>query len=56
MKVPQYTKSHYDINKFAITPIGPIPDIESGVERDISKLKVGHIDYPPVVEHEATLP
>ncbi|KAB8070782.1 hypothetical protein BDV29DRAFT_193822 [Aspergillus leporis] len=29
-----YTKSHGDINPKAITPLGPFPDVEEGVERD----------------------
>ncbi|KAH8433265.1 putative cell wall organization protein/glutathione transferase (Gto3) [Aspergillus melleus] len=39
-----YTKSHGDINPKAITPMGPIPNVESGVEEDWSRLRVGHID------------
>ncbi|RFU34192.1 hypothetical protein B7463_g2170, partial [Scytalidium lignicola] len=38
-----YSKSHGDINPKAITPMGPIPDVESGVE-DFKKLRVGFID------------
>lgn len=44
--VEQYTKSHADINPKAITPMGPIPDIESGVEKDWSKIKVGGVKLP----------
>lgn len=38
------SKSHYDINPKAITPMGPIPNVESGVEEDISKLRIGSVD------------
>jgi glutathionyl-hydroquinone reductase len=40
----QYTKSHYDINPKAITPMGPLPDIEEGVEEDWGKLRVGRVE------------
>ncbi|ODQ54096.1 glutathione S-transferase omega-like 2 [Saitoella complicata NRRL Y-17804] len=40
-----YTKSHYDINPKAITPMGPIPDVEEGVE-DWSRLRVGAVMLP----------
>ncbi len=42
----QYTKSHADINPKAITPLGPIPDIESGVKKDWSKIKTGGVKLP----------
>lgn len=51
----QYTKSHYDINPKAITPVGPYPDVEQGYEEDWSKLSPGNIDMPVVVEYEKTL-
>ncbi|KAL4932470.1 putative cell wall organization protein/glutathione transferase (Gto3) [Aspergillus undulatus] len=47
-----YTKSHYDINPKAITPLGPWPDIEEGFERDWSKLRVGGVRHPEVVAFE----
>lgn len=50
-----YTKSHDDINPKAITPVGPWPSIEKGYEADWSKLRVGEIDMPEVVEYEKTL-
>lgn len=50
-----YTKSHYDINPAAITPVGPWPHIEEGYESDWSKLKVGAISMPEVLEYEKTL-
>ncbi|KAL2358883.1 glutathione S-transferase, partial [Cryomyces antarcticus] len=50
-----YTKSHADINPHAITPVGPFPDIEEGVEQDISKLKVGSVKMPEVLEYESKL-
>ncbi|KAH8807169.1 putative cell wall organization protein/glutathione transferase [Xylogone sp. PMI_703] len=39
-----YSKSHGDINPKAITPMGPIPNVESGIENDITKLRVGFVD------------
>jgi putative glutathione S-transferase len=51
----QYTKSHYDINPKAITPVGPFPDIEEGVERDWVRLRVGSVQHPKVLEFESTL-
>ncbi|RMY42207.1 hypothetical protein D0866_00083 [Hortaea werneckii] len=51
-----YTKSHYDVNPKAITPLGPYPDIEGHYESDWSKLKPGRIDMPEVVEWEKKLP
>lgn len=50
-----YTKSHHDINPKAITPVGPWPDIEKGFEEDWSKLRVGSVDMPEVLEYEKTL-
>jgi len=46
-----YTKSHPDINPHAITPMGPVPDIEKGVEEDLMKLRVGHVDIPTLEAH-----
>jgi len=54
--LPQYTKSHADINPKAITPMGPWPDIEKDYEKDWSKITPGGIDMPRVVEYEKTLP
>ncbi|TGO08165.1 hypothetical protein BTUL_0222g00020 [Botrytis tulipae] len=39
-----YTKSHVDINPKAITPMGPIPNIERGVDDDWSKLVAGRVE------------
>ncbi|TGO47857.1 hypothetical protein BOTNAR_0503g00010 [Botryotinia narcissicola] len=39
-----YTKSHADINPKAITPMGPIPNIERGVDDDWSKLVAGRVE------------
>lgn len=50
-----YTKSHHDVNPKAITPRGPWPHVEKGFERDWSKLVVGEIDMPEVVEQEQRL-
>ncbi|KAH8590595.1 glutathione S-transferase-like protein [Bisporella sp. PMI_857] len=41
-----YTKSHDDINPKAITPMGPIPAVEVGFEKDWSKLKAGGVQLP----------
>lgn len=51
----QYTKSHYDVNPKAITPLGPWPHIEEGYQEDWSKLSPGSVDMPEVLEHEKTL-
>ena len=51
-----YTKSHHDVNPKAITPMGPWPNVESGFERDWSKLRAGGVDMPEVKEAEAQLP
>ncbi|KAL1964454.1 hypothetical protein VTN77DRAFT_6880 [Rasamsonia byssochlamydoides] len=50
-----YTKSHYDINPKAITPMGPFPDVEEGVETDIRKLRVGGVKLAAVVEYSKSL-
>ncbi len=50
-----YTKSHYDINPKAITPVGPWPNIEKDYTLDWSKLDPGQIDMPAVLKHEQTL-
>jgi putative glutathione S-transferase len=50
-----YTKSHYDINPKAITPLGPWPDIDRRVEKDWTKIAPGRIDMPIVMEFEKTL-
>lgn len=52
---PQYTKSHYDVNPKAITPLGPWPHIEEGYQEDWTKLSPGSIDMQEVLEHEKTL-
>jgi putative glutathione S-transferase len=50
-----YTKSHADINPKHITPMGPWPDVEEGFERDFSKLRVGAVRLPAVLEYEKQL-
>ncbi|KAK6432908.1 hypothetical protein LTR95_010921 [Oleoguttula sp. CCFEE 5521] len=50
-----YTKSHYDINPKAITPLGPWPHVEEWYESDWSRLKVGECKMPEVLEYEAKL-
>lgn len=51
-----YTKSHWDINPKAITPTGPYPNIEEGFEPDFTKVRVGGVSMPAVVELENQLP
>ncbi|KAH9224883.1 glutathione S-transferase-like protein [Leptodontidium sp. 2 PMI_412] len=41
-----YTKSHPGVNPKAITPLGPIPHVESGFERDWSKIQPGKVELP----------
>jgi hypothetical protein len=50
-----YTKSHGDINPLSITPLGPWPDVEEGYEGDVSKVPVGAIKMPLVLELEEKL-
>ena len=50
-----YTKSHADINPKHITPMGPWPDVEEGFARDFSKLRVGAVRLPAVLEYEKQL-
>lgn len=47
-----YTKSHKGINPHGITPMGPYPNVEEGYEPDLSKVRVGRIRHPKVVEAE----
>ncbi|KAK4907550.1 hypothetical protein LTR66_017632, partial [Elasticomyces elasticus] len=47
-----YTKSHDDINPKHITPRGPWPGVEKGYEADWSKIEVGGIDMPEVLDRE----
>jgi putative glutathione S-transferase len=42
----QYYQNFPDINPKGIVPIGPIPDIESGCEKDWSKIKAGGVVLP----------
>ncbi|KAI1389020.1 glutathione S-transferase [Hypoxylon trugodes] len=51
-----YTKSHHDINPLAITPLGPYPDVEEGVNLDFSSIKPGVIAHPAVLEQQKNLP
>lgn len=52
-----YTKSHYDINPHAITPLGPVPDVPElgGKAVDISKILVGGVNLEAVIQHEKSL-
>jgi putative glutathione S-transferase len=50
-----YTKSHDRINPRGITPLGPWPDLDEGVEEDWGKLGVGRIGMPVVLEAEKAL-
>lgn len=47
-----YTKSHHSVNPRAITPMGPWPHIEQGYEPDLTKVPVGGVNMPCVVELE----
>ncbi|KAI1328579.1 glutathione S-transferase [Xylariaceae sp. FL0255] len=49
-----YTKSHDKINPLAITPLGPYPDIEKGVDISFGTLKPGAIEHPAVLEQRRT--
>ncbi|KAI8625787.1 glutathione S-transferase [Xylariaceae sp. FL1651] len=51
-----YTKSHDKINPLAITPLGPFPDIEKGVNLDFGSIQPGAVEHPAVLEHQETLP
>ena len=44
-----YTKSHYDINPKAITPMGPWPDVEGGKGRSVPETRTGGVTMPEVV-------
>lgn len=35
--------------------MGPFPDVEEGVETDISKLRIGGVKLPAVLEYQAKL-
>ncbi|KAI7914058.1 glutathione S-transferase Gst3 [Pyricularia oryzae] len=50
-----YTKSHASINPLAITPMGPWPEVEEGYESDLSKVRVGGVKMPKVLELEEAL-
>ncbi|KAL4731804.1 hypothetical protein ACLX1H_000796 [Fusarium chlamydosporum] len=50
-----YTKSHHTINPLAITPLGPFPDVEDGVELDFSDLQPGSIRHPAVLARQNEL-
>ncbi|KAL4890315.1 putative cell wall organization protein/glutathione transferase [Aspergillus ambiguus] len=38
-----YSKSHRDINPRAITPMGPVPNVEEGVAGNFGALRVGYV-------------
>ncbi|KAL7934735.1 glutathione S-transferase [Trichoderma chlorosporum] len=50
-----YTKSHAKINPLAITPLGPFPDVEEGVDLNFAQLKPGSVRHPLVLERQAEL-
>ncbi|KAF2019777.1 hypothetical protein BU24DRAFT_365475 [Aaosphaeria arxii CBS 175.79] len=50
-----YTKSHFDINPLAITPLGPYPEVEEGYEENWSTLKAGRVKHPLVLDTESKL-
>jgi putative glutathione S-transferase len=51
-----YSKSHAKVNPLAITPLGPFPDIQKGVNLDFETMTPGSIEHPQVVSYQATLP
>ncbi|KAH8899410.1 hypothetical protein GQ53DRAFT_634627 [Thozetella sp. PMI_491] len=50
-----YTKSHHGINPHGITPMGPYPDVEEGVDLRFKELRVGSVKHPAVLEHQKIL-
>ncbi|KAH6604451.1 glutathione s-transferase [Trichoderma cornu-damae] len=50
-----YTKSHAKINPLAITPMGPYPDVEEGVNLNFVELQPGSIRHPLVLERQAEI-
>lgn len=50
-----YTKSHFDINPRAITPMGPWVEVETGYEADLRKVRIGGVGMPLVLELERKL-
>lgn len=50
-----YTKSHAKINPLAITPMGPFPDVEEGVNMEFARIKPGSVRHPAVLERQAEL-
>ncbi|TFB00630.1 Glutathione S-transferase omega-like 2 [Trichoderma ghanense] len=50
-----YTKSHAKINPLAITPMGPFPDVEEGVNLDFTQIKPGSVRHPAVLEKQTEL-
>ncbi|RYO95806.1 hypothetical protein DL765_011768 [Monosporascus sp. GIB2] len=51
-----YTKSQEKVNPLGITPLGPYPDIEEGVNLNFSKIQPGAVRHPAVLEYQKTLP
>ncbi|EHL00968.1 putative Glutathione S-transferase omega-like 2 [Glarea lozoyensis 74030] len=41
-----YTKSHAGINPRAITPMGPVPDVESNPQLDWENIQPGEVQLP----------
>ncbi|KAL7893363.1 glutathione S-transferase [Trichoderma sp. SZMC 28014] len=50
-----YTKSHTKINPLAITPLGPYPEVEEGINLNFAELKPGSVRHPVVLERQAEL-
>ncbi|KAM5343716.1 hypothetical protein ACJ41O_012253 [Fusarium nematophilum] len=50
-----YTKSHGDINPLAITPMGPFPDIDEGVNLDFKKIVPGAVRHSAVLQRQKDL-
>lgn len=50
-----YTKTSDKINPLHITPMGPYPEIEEGVNLDFSSLKPGVMKHPAVLQRQKEL-
>ncbi|KFA45302.1 hypothetical protein S40293_08187 [Stachybotrys chartarum IBT 40293] len=50
-----YSKSHGDINPLAITPLGPFPDIEDGVNLNFIAMEPGVVKHPHVLKKQKEL-
>jgi putative glutathione S-transferase len=55
LTLDKYTKSHTKINPLAITPLGPYPEVEEGVNLNFAEIKPGVVRHPIVLERQAEL-